>query len=95
MAESRVLIGREAIQEYLGVSKARFFALTEGGLPAAKRQIGSREYWVSDKDLLDYWFKGLIVGVDMAPGMVFNRWLASFDGGLAPGEGRSLVYSPN
>jgi len=95
MAESRVLIGRGAIQEYLGVSKARFLSMVDGGLPAAKRRIGSREYWLSDKDLLDYWFKGLIVGVDMAPGVVFDRWLSSFDGELAAAGDRSLVFNPN
>lgn len=95
MADARVLIGREAIQEYLGVSKDRFYALIGGGLPAAKRRIGSREYWLGDKDLIDYWFKGLIVGVDMAPGVVFSRWMASFDGDTETVADRSLVFSPN
>jgi hypothetical protein len=88
MAESRVLIGRQAIQEYLGVSRSRFMSLVAGGLPAAKRVIGGREYWLSDKDLLDYWFKGLIVGADLAPGVVFNKWQSSFDAGAEVSGGR-------
>jgi len=95
MAESRVLIGRQAIQDYLGVSRRRFGSLVAGGLPAAKRMIGGREYWLSDKDLLDYWFKGLIVGADLAPGTVFNRWQSSFEDGTAATGGRPLVFNPN
>jgi hypothetical protein len=65
-------------------------SLVAGGLPAAKRVIGGREYWLSDKDLLDYWFKGLIVGADLAPGVVFNKWQSSF---WLAGEGAPLFLA--
>lgn len=85
MDNSPVLIGREKIQEYLNVSKATFFALVAAGMPAAKRVIGSREYWISDKDLISEFFKGLVVGVDMAPDVILSRWLAS-NATVPPGE---------
>ena len=94
MAESRVLIGRKAIEQYLEVSKTTFFALVDDGMPAALRRIGGREYWISDKDLMDDWFKALVIGVDMAPGALYGRWLAAFGDGVAPGD-RSLVFNPN
>jgi len=53
MAQSKVLIGRKAICNYLDISKNTFYALIEAGLPAAKR-AGT---WVSHADVLEEYFR--------------------------------------
>ena len=94
MHESSFLIGRGRIQDYLGISKRTFFALVADGAPIAKRVVGGREYWVSDKDFLGEYSKALVAGIDTAPGVVFSRWLSTF-GDAEPGCDRSLVYNLN
>lgn len=53
MGESKVLIGREKICQYLGIGKEAFYKLIRDGMPAKKR--GDR--WVAHVDLVEEYFK--------------------------------------
>lgn len=64
MAQSKVLVGRKAICNYLDISKNTFYTLIKAGLPAAK-QAGT---WVSHVDVLEEYFRKIALKRDMAPG---------------------------
>ena len=53
MPQSRVLIGRKAICNYLNISKNTFYDLVAAGLPAAKK-AGT---WISHMDALEEYFR--------------------------------------
>jgi hypothetical protein len=58
MAECKVLIGRRAICEFLGIKLRLFYALIDEGAPITKGAGG----WRSHKELLEQYFKQTIQG---------------------------------
>ena len=55
MIKSKVLIGRNNIENYLDIKKQAFYNFVKFGMPAQKIN-GS---WVAHKDIIDNYFLGL------------------------------------
>lgn len=53
MAESKALIGRKAICDYLGIGKQKFYSLVKDDMPV--RMVGG--YWTGHKDELNGFFR--------------------------------------
>jgi hypothetical protein len=61
--ESKVLIGRKAICDHLGIGRRLFYELIKEGAPISKGAGG----WRSHVDLLDSYFRATIENPEASP----------------------------